>query len=372
MDTPSTNLFQGLKQLNEKSLEKAALKKKISLTSISFFAQSLSALLAGGLPLINALEALVDQTEDRYLKIILKWIIEKVAAGSSLSAAMQNYPRAFPVLIISMVQAGEASGALPMMMDKVASYFDSTVKLQKRVKGALSYPIGVIVLAFCLVNALMIFVVPQFTQMFASFGANLPLPTQILVSTSNVINHYGIFLAAAIFGIVIGIRAFFRTQRGRCVKDFIIFHLPIVGKISCKIATSRFCRTYATLLQSGVQVMQALQICSFASDNTYVEDACKWIGQNLTEGRLLSEALGQISYFPKLVRHMAKAGEQSGNLETMIIKAADFYDTEIDATVGALTSLMEPLLITFLGIVVGGISMAIFMPVFQMGNLVSQ
>ncbi len=372
MSSSSPNLIDWFKQINQRSLERAAAKKRIDLNSLNLFAQNLAALLHGGLPLLVAIEALIDQTEDRYLKILLHWMHEKVASGSSLSEAMKTYPRAFPVLLISLVQAGEASGALARMMDKAADYLDSSVKLQKRVKGALAYPIGVLLLAFCLINALMIFVVPQFTQMFNSFGAALPLPTQILVAVSGFLNHYLVYIAIALAIIVMGIKKSFTTPLGRIVRDHIIFYIPIVGPLSRKIAVSRFCRTYSTLIASGVSVLKALEICSFASDNTYIEEASRIVARALTEGQLFSEAAKQIPYFPALVRHMAKAGESSGNVEGMLLKASDFYDTEIDTTVGALTSLMEPFLITFLGFIVGGIAMAIFMPVFQMSTLVSK
>jgi type IV pilus assembly protein PilC len=366
------SLFASLTAANQRSLEKAALKKRIYLGSLTLFTQTLSALLEGGLPLLTALEALIDQTEDRYLKIVLKKVHEKVAGGSSFSEALKGFPKAFPTLLVSMVQAGEASGALSGMMGKVANYFDRSLKLQKRVKGALAYPIGVVCLAFFLVNALMIFVVPQFTAMFASFGAKLPLPTQILVVVSHFINTYLFYLLGGFVGGIFGLKHYFQTQSGRRVADVIMSYIPLVGELSRKLATSRFCRTYATLLASGVSVLKALEICSAASDNTYIEDACQTIAKMVTEGKLLSAAAATIPYFPSLVRHMAKAGESSGSVDTMLIKAADFYDTEIDTTIGALTSLMEPFLISFLGIVVGGIAMAIFMPVFQMSSLVSQ
>lgn len=367
-----SSLLTSIAQANQRSIEKAALNRRIKLESLSLFTQTLSALLTGGLPLLTALEALIDQTEDRYLKVLLKKIHEKVASGSSFSDAMKSFPKAFPTLLISMVQAGEASGALSTMMDKVASYFDRSVKLQKRVKSALTYPIGVVVLAFGLVNALMIFVVPQFTAMFASFGGQLPLPTQILVSVSHFINNDFLYMIGGIAGIFFGLRYYFQTPSGRRVRDAIIHYSPIIGTLSQKLATSRFCRTYATLLASGVSVLRALEICSSASDNTYIEDACSVISKMVTEGRLFSDAAATLPYFPSLVRHMAKAGESSGTIDTMLLKAADFYDTEVDTTIAALTSLMEPFLITFLGVVVGGIALAIFMPIFQMSNLVSQ
>lgn len=367
-----SSLLTSIAQANQRSLEKAALNRRIKLESLSLFTQTLSALLAGGLPLLTALEALVDQTEDRYLKVLLKKIHEKVAAGSSFSDAMKSFPKAFPNLLVSMVEAGEASGALFTMMDKVASYFDRSVKLQKRVKSALTYPIGVVLLAFGLVNALMIFVVPQFTAMFASFGGKLPLPTQILVKVSHFINNDFPYMIAGILALFFGLRYYFQTPLGRRVRDAIIHYSPIVGTLSQKLATSRFCRTYATLLASGVSVLRSLEICSAASDNTYIEDACSFIAKMVTEGKLLSDAAANLPYFPSLIRHMAKAGESSGTIDTMLLKAADFYDTEVDATIAALTSLMEPFLITFLGVVVGGIAMAIFMPVFQMSTLVAQ
>lgn len=368
---PSSSFLETLKALNQKSLERAARKQRIPLAAISLFSQTLSALLKGGLPLLSSLEALIDQTEDRYLKIILKWVHEKVAAGTSLSEALKIYPRAFPVLLISMVQAGEASGALATMMEKAAQYFENTVKLQKRIKSAMAYPIGVLILAFVLVNALMIFVVPQFSQMFNSFGKALPLPTQILMAASNFVNTYFIQMILGIGISIWGIKKIFTTKKGRKAKHTITRYIPIIGPLSRKINLARFCRTYGTLLTSGVPVLKTLEICNTASDNIFIEEACETIARYAIEGKLLSDAVTHLPYFPPLIRHMAKAGESSGTIDIMLLKTADFYDTEIDATVGALTSLMEPFLISFLGLLVGGIAMAIFMPVFEMSNLAS-
>lgn len=363
----------------QKALEKKSTKYKLPLGELALFTQQLASLLNAGLPLVQCLEALQDQTEDPVFRIIIREVRTDISSGNSFSSAVKKFPRAFNSLFISMIEAGEASGALAEILSKVASYFESTVKLSKKVKSAMTYPIAVIGLAVALVNVLLIFVIPVFAAMFADFGAKLPAPTQMLIDFSNFLkpdfsSFSGFFLKISLVHILfVGaifvwvLLRFVATPRGRRIKDVGLLRAPIFGGLIHKIALSRFCRTYATLMRSGVPILRTLEIVASASNKVQIEDACVEIAKHVSQGGQVSDVLATNPFFPPMMKHMVKAGESTGNVDGMMNKIADFYDTESEATVASLTSLIEPMLIVFLGVVVGGIVMAMFLPIFQLG-----
>ena len=351
----------------QKAYEKKAKTYKLPLGELAIFTQQLASLLNAGLPLVQCLEALQDQTEDPVFRVIIRDVRIEISQGAAFSTAVKLYPKAFNSLFISMVEAGEASGALAEILSKVASYFESSVKLQKKVKSAMTYPIAVIGLAIALVNVLLIFVIPVFAAMFADFGANLPVPTQMLIDLSDFLkgNFHWLLLGAG--GVWWLLNKFVSTPKGRRIKDESLVKAPIFGNLIHKIALSRFCRTYATLIRSGVPILRTLEIVAAASNKVQVEDACAEIAKHVSQGGQVSEVLAANPFFPPMMKHMVKAGESTGNVDGMMNKIADFYDTESEATVASLTSLIEPMLIVFLGVVVGGIVMAMFLPIFQLG-----
>jgi type IV pilus assembly protein PilC len=351
----------------QKSLEKSAKKYKLPLGELTMFTQQLASLLIAGLPLVQCLEALQDQTEDPRFRIIIRDVRLDISQGNSFSSSVKKFPRAFPTLFISMVEAGEASGGLAEILGKVAGYFEATVKLTKKVKSAMAYPIGVISLAVVLVNVLLIFVIPVFAAMFADFGAKLPLPTQLLIDLSHFMGKWWWAIGLTCYGIYWATGKFVATPKGRRMKDQFLVRAPIFGNLVHKIALSRFCRTYATLIRSGVPILRTLEIVASASGKVQIEDACAEIAKHVSQGGQVSEILASNEFFPPMMKHMVKAGEATGNVDGMMNKIADFYDVETDATVSALTSLIEPLLIVVLGIIVGGIVMAMFLPIFQLG-----
>ncbi len=351
----------------QKALEKKAKTYKLDLAELSIFTSQLASLLQAGLPLVSCLEALQDQTEDQVFRIVIRDVRNDISTGTSFSQAVKKFPRAFPNLFISMVEAGEASGGLAEILGKVAGYFESTVKLTKKVKSAMTYPIAVIGLAVALVNVLLIFVIPVFAAMFADFGAKLPAPTQFLIDLSNFMKKWWWAIGGGAYGIYFVTGKYVATPNGRRQKDNFLVNAPIFGNLIHKIALSRFCRTYATLMRSGVPILRTLEIVASASGKVQVEDACVEIAKHVSQGGQVSDIMAVNSFFPPMMKHMVKAGETTGNVDGMMNKIADFYDTECDATVGALTSLIEPMLIVFLGVVVGGIVMAMFLPIFQLG-----
>lgn len=364
------SFWESQRLAKQKQYEKQARRKKIKLDQLTVFTQQLSSMLEAGLPLVSALEALQDQTEDPVFQVVIRNVKMDISGGTAFSEAVAKYPNAFPNLFISMVEAGEASGGLSHILGKVAVYFEDTVKLIKQVKSAMTYPVAVIALAVGLVQVLLIFVIPVFAEMFSSFGKELPKPTQLLISTSNFLKSYILYIIAGCVALWFVMKRLLKTPRGRRVKDVTLLRVPILGALIQKIALSRFCRTYAILLKSGVPILRTLEIVSNASGNTYIELACKDISRNISQGGQLSETIAEIPYFPPTVKHMARAGEQTGNVDGMMGKIADFYDAEIETTVDALTSLMEPMLIVFLGVVIGSIVMAMFLPIFNLAGVV--
>ena len=351
----------------QKALEKKAKGYKLPLGELAMFTQQLASLLTAGLPLVQCLEALQDQTEDPVFRIVIRDVRADISQGNSFSSAVRKFPKSFNTLFVSMVEAGEASGGLAEILMKVAGYFESTVKLTKKVKSAMTYPIAVIGLAIALVNVLLIFVIPVFAAMFADFGAKLPAPTQFLINLSNFMKQWWWAIGLGCYGIYWSVSKFVATPNGRRLKDNFLVKAPIFGNLVHKIALSRFCRTYATLIRSGVPILRTLEIVSAASNKVQIENACEEIAKHVSQGGQVSEVLAANAFFPPMMKHMVKAGESTGNVDGMMNKIADFYDVECEATVSALTSLIEPMLIVFLGVVVGGIVMAMFLPIFQLG-----
>ena len=365
---PKTTFWDNQKLARQKSVEKKARKKKIPLGELSIFTEQLSSMLEAGLPLVTAMEALYEQTENPYFKVVIREVRADVSGGTAFSEACRKFPNAFPNLFLSMSEAGEASGNLAEILNKTASYFDETVRLQKKVKSAMTYPVAVILIAIALVNVLLIFVIPVFADMFKSFDQELPLLTRMLIETSNFLKTWILAVLFVVGAIFVGIKKFIKTPKGRRYRDVVVTKVPIMGGLSRKIALSRFCRTYSILMRSGVPILQSLEITSSASDNTFIEASITRIQRAVSEGAQISDILAGDSYFPSMVKHMAKAGEETGNVDGMLLKVSDFYDVEIENTVSSLTDLMEPLIIVFLGGIIGTIVMAMFLPIFNMAG----
>jgi type IV pilus assembly protein PilC len=361
----SVTAAQSLAKL--KALEKKSKKYKLPLGELAIFTQQLASLLTAGLPLVQCLEALQDQTEDQCFRIVIRDVRADISSGNSFSSAVKKFPNSFNTLFVSMIEAGEASGGLAEILGKVASYFEASVKLTKKVKSAMTYPIAVIGLAVALVNVLLIFVIPVFAAMFADFGAKLPAPTQFLIDLSDFMKAWWWAIGLGAYAVFWGVSKYVATPKGRRHKDMFLVRAPIFGNLIHKIALSRFCRTYATLIRSGVPILRTLEIVAAASNTVQIEDACDEIAKHVSQGGQVSEVLAANPFFPPMMKHMVKAGESTGNVDGMMTKISDFYDVECEATVASLTSLIEPILIVFLGVVVGGIVMAMFLPIFQLG-----
>lgn len=368
----ASSIIEKLKQGQQQANVKRAYKAKLKLADVAIFAQQLSSMLNAGLSLSHALEAIGNEMDNRVFKIIILKIRESIFAGASFSESVKAFPRAFPPLFLSMIEAGEVSGSLPEAMKTVSTYFDASVKLTKKLKSALTYPVAVITMSIGLVSALLVFVIPVFAEMFSGFGAKLPLPTQILIDLSEFLKAYILYVLIGVGGFGYLAFKFSKTSKGSAMMDATLRFVPIFGNLIQKTNIARFCRTYSVLLASGVPIIKTIEICTNVANSFYLRLACSKIKAGIQEGKQLSVLLEEVSYFPRIVVTMAKAGEQAGNVEEMIKNVADLYETDVNNMVAAMTSLIEPLLVCFLGIVIGGIVIAMFMPIFQLSSVVSQ
>ncbi len=343
---------------------------RVKAQDLVVFTRQLATMMDAGLPLVQSLTALEEQTDSKAFKTILKQITATVEQGEAFSEAISAHPKVFDKLFVSMVQAGETGGLLAEILDRVASYLEATARLKKKVKSAMTYPTIVCFIAISIALFLIIKVIPIFADIYKDFGAKLPAPTQILISISDVIRHYFVFTLVGI-GLLIGafIR-FKRTKYGARIWDRVKLRLPVFGKLIHKIAMARFTRTFAALVRSGVPILETLRIVGQSSGNTIVEEAVVRTASNIERGDNIATAMGQHPIFPRMLVRMVAAGEQTGKVDTMLEKISDFYDEEIEATLSGLTSLIEPLLIVFLGVVVGSIVICMFLPIFKLNEIV--
>ncbi|HCJ12405.1 MAG: hypothetical protein A2Y14_03575 [Verrucomicrobia bacterium GWF2_51_19] len=356
----------------EKSFENQAHRKSLKASALYTFSYQMGAMLQGGLSLISSLEIFEIENDNPIMRILARQLRESITGGSSFSDALRKFPKAFPRLFVSMVEAGEASGTLPEMFGELTEHFSFLTNLSKRIKGAMAYPIIIIALAVVLVGALLTFVIPVFADMFADFGAQLPLPTQILISFSYFLRTNIFFIVGGLFAIFFFGSRFFATEQGKRVRDFLTWRLPLFGTLVQKSNVSRFCRTYAVLLKAGVPILRTLEICSSVTDNQYIQTACEKLKDGIKEGKQFSDIIDKETYFPKIVRHMARSGEQTGHIETMILNVSNIFNNDIQNIVSMLTSLVEPALVCFLGLVIGSIVVAMFLPIFQLSTVVAK
>jgi type IV pilus assembly protein PilC len=345
--------------------------KKVTQKDIVVFTRQFSTMIDAGLPLVQALDILSTQVENKSLGKTLGIIKSDVESGATYADALSKHPKQFSELYVNMVAAGEAGGILDTILTRLAAYIEKAMKLVKQVKGALVYPITISVVAIVIVAVIMVFVVPVFTEMFANLGGSLPLPTKIVVVISNFLKGFGgLIILVGLVGLFIFIKQFGKTKKGRLILDMIILKLPIFGELLQKVAISKFTRTMGTLTSSGVPILDGLEITAKTSGNKVIENAIMDVRAAVTEGKTLAEPLMKAKVFPPMVTHMIAVGEQTGAIDNMMTKIADFYDDEVDNTVSNLTAMMEPLLMVFLGSTVGFIIVAMYLPIFRMITLI--
>ena len=355
----------------EREIKIPGLGEKVKQKDVVIFTRQLATMIDAGLPIMQALDLLARQTENKTFSGVIAKVKHEVESGSALAESLTKHPKVFDELYINMVSAGEVGGMLDTILTRLAAYMEKAVKLKSKVKSALIYPISIISVAVLVTALLLIYVIPVFGDMFASFGEELPLPTQIAINLSDIAIAYFWYIVAGSVGAVFGIRTYHKTERGRRVIDGILLKLPIFGDIFRKAAVARFTRTLSTLVSSGVPILDSLAITGKTAGNKVIENAVFAARQSISEGRTLTDPLIESQVFPPMVCQMINVGETTGALDTMLSKIADFYDDEVDTAVSNLTTLMEPMVILFLGVIIGGIVVSMYMPIFQLGTVLN-
>ena len=342
------------------------LKGSVSPKELAVFTRQFSVMIDAGLPLVQCLEILGSQQENKAFKRILLQVRQDVESGSTLADAMRKHPKAFDDLFCNMIAAGEAGGILDTILQRLAQYIEKNVKLRGAVRSALVYPIAVISIAVLVVWIILWKVIPTFATLFEGLGAALPLPTRITIALSNLIGSWWWLIMLGVGGTIFLLNRYHKTYTGRRHLDGLLLKFPVIGMVLKKIAVARFCRTLSTLVSSGVPILEGLEITARTSGNAIVEDAIMATRRSVEEGKTIADPLKDTDVFPPMVVQMVAVGEQTGALEIMLSKIADFYEDEVDEATANLLALLEPIMISFLGVVIGGIVISMYMPMFDL------
>lgn len=371
-----------ISQLRRKSITPTAITEKKPKTPFSFgskasdkditvFTRQFATMIEAGLPLVQSLEILTSQVENKTLAKALASIKTDVEGGSTYADALKKHPRIFSELYVNMIAAGEAGGILDTILNRLAEYIEKAMKLRKKVKGAMIYPAVVSVIAVIVIAVIMIFVVPTFSKMFVTLGGTIPVPTRIIINLSNFISGIGgLFILIAIIGLSLSIAQIRRTEKGKKAIDALLLKAPVLGILFRKVAVAKFTRTLGTLISSGVPILDGLEITAKTAGNKVIEYAVMDVKKAVSEGKTLAEPLTKARVFPPMVTHMIAVGESTGALDSMLSKIADFYDDEVDMAVSNLTSMIEPIMIVFLGSTIGYTVVAMYLPIFKLLTLV--
>ena len=333
--------------------------------NVALFTRQFSVMLDAGLPLVQCLEILGSQEPNANFGQIITKVKSDVEQGASLAEAMGKQPKAFDNLYVNMIAAGEAGGILDVILQRLSTYIEKSVRLKSQVKSALIYPVSVIVIACMVVWVILRFVIPVFGQLFAGVGSEMPALTRYVIAASNIVQNYSIFIALVIGALIFALRRYYKTYKGRRVIDGLMLRLPLFGELLRRIAVARFCRTLSTLTASGVPILDGLEITARTAGNAIIEDAIMVVRKHVEEGRTISDPLAQTGVFPAMVVQMINVGEQTGALDQMLSKIADFYEEEVDTAVAGLMKLIEPLMIVILGGIIGVIVTAMYLPLYS-------
>ncbi len=348
----------------------AFFKPKVTGKDLVIFTRQLSTMIDAGLPLIQSLEILAKQQDNATFKTVLTAIKRDVETGTTIADAMRKHPAVFDSLFSNMIEAGETGGILDTILGRLAVFKEKSMALQKKIKGAMTYPVICLAISFLILGVILIFVIPVFEEMFSSMGAALPIPTQIVVEMSNFMKSNFLYIIMGIFAFIFVIKKLYNTEKGRLKMDAMMLRAPVVGPLIRKVAVAKFTRTLSTMLQSGVPILDALQVVAKTSGNKVIEGAVVRVAESISEGRPIAEPLEESGVFPNMVVQMINVGESVGALDTMLTKIADFYDDEVDQAVSNLTAMIEPLMMVVLGGMIGGIVVAMYLPIFSMASVV--
>ncbi len=344
---------------------------KVALADLVVFTRQLATMIEAGIAIVQALQALAEQTPNKIMRDVIRDVCSRVESGESFSEALIKHPKTFNKLYCSMIAAGEKGGLLAEIMARLATYLEKTERLRKKVKTALMYPTAVTVVAICITTFLLVKVIPTFKEVYTGFGAALPGPTQVLMDISDLVRHYLLLFIIAAGAGIWGWLYYIKTKAGREFWDGRRIKLPIFGPIAHKICLARFTRTLASLVRSGVPILEVLQIVSQTVGNVVMEKAIKNAATDIERGEGISAALGKNPIFPSMIIRMLSAGEQTGNIDNMLERVSNFLDEEIESTLSGLMSLIEPMLIVFLGVVIGAMVICMFLPIFNLANIVN-
>ncbi|MFW5731161.1 MAG: type II secretion system F family protein [Desulfonatronovibrionaceae bacterium] len=382
MDAPSLEMAEtilkrkGMTEIKVKPkpkdiLEGTFLEGGVSSRDMVVFSRQFSTMINSGVPILQSLQVMCEQTENKKLRRKLYEIKSDIEGGSSLYDGLSRHKDVFDDLYTNMVDAGETGGVLDVVLDRLAQYIEKAAKLKSRVKSAMIYPGVIITVAVAVIAIILIFVIPTFEQMFADFGGALPAPTQFVINLSRFVKSNFLYIVLGMVVFFILFRLFYRWEQGKVLVDRWVLFLPVLGSLLRKVAVARFSRTLSTMITSGVPILNALDIVSRTSGNKTVELGVMEARKSIAEGQNLAEPLEETGIFPPMVIHMISIGEATGSLDNMLGKIADFYDDEVDVAVDTLTSLLEPIMIVFLGVVVGGLVISMYLPIFQIADVVA-
>ena len=344
---------------------------KVTQADVILFCRQFSTMIDAGLPIIQCLDILYQQQENKTFKKIIKDIKDSVEGGQTFAEALKKYPAQFDDLFVNMVAAGEAGGILDTILQRLSNYLEKTARLKKKIKGAMTYPAITLVVAVIVVAVIMVFVIPVFEEMFADFGSALPGPTQIVVDMSRFVRDEILYIIGAVVIFTFTARRVLKTEKGRALFDRYVLNLPIFGVLLRRVAVAKFTRTMGTMLASGVSILDALDIVAKTAGNKTIEAAIYKVRQGIAEGRTMSDPLSETGVFPAMVCQMISVGESTGALDAMLVKIADFYDEEVDQAVENLTAAIEPVMMVFMGVVIGGLVVSMYLPIFKMAGAIS-
>jgi len=359
--------------VQERTAKPVGIKKiggKVKDKHLAIYTRQFSTMVDAGLPIAQCLSILSEQSESKVLRDVTGKIAHEVEGGVTLAESFRKYPKVFNDLFTNMLQVGESGGVLDVVLQRLSVYIEKAAKLKGKVKGAMVYPLTIISVAVLVIIFMMIFVIPTFAKMFEGLGAELPLPTAIVMWLSEFTQRYILVMVGVGAGVIYAIKRYYNTEQGSSVIDAFLLKVPVIGMLIRKVAVARFTRTLGTLISSGVPILEGLLITARSAGNRVVEKTVMQARTAVTSGRTLSEPLKGSTVFPPMVVHMINVGENTGALDQMLSKIADFYDDEVDTAVTALTSLLEPIMIVFLGVVVGGLVVAMYLPIFRLVTLI--
>jgi type IV pilus assembly protein PilC len=357
-----------VKKATEIKITLPFMKGRVKKKSLAIFTRQLATMIDAGLPLVQSLEILSQQEADETFREIIRTIKNEVEGGATLAAALQKHPRVFDDMYVNLVVAAEEAGTLDVILSRLATHIEKMEELKKKIKSALVYPAMIVTVAIGVTIILMVFVVPVFEKLFSGIGQTLPLPTRVVIAVSNIFKSYLPIVIAIVVVLVIVLQRYYKTENGERRIDDLMLKLPIFGELLRKVAIARFARTLGTLVSSGVPILESLNIVAGAAGNKVVEEAILKGKVSISEGQTISEPLAQSGVFPVMVTQMISVGETTGSLELMLNKVADFYESEVDTAVATLSSMLEPVLMIFLGVIVGGLVISMYLPIFKMAS----